>query len=54
MYLTLDQEPMLNYVERRSIKCYDHVVRMQDYRKPEQAMEARREKRRGRGRPRRT
>jgi hypothetical protein len=27
---------------------------MQDYRKPKQAMEARREKRRGRGRPRRT
>jgi hypothetical protein len=29
------------------------VVRMQDYRKPKQAMETRREKRRGRGRPRR-
>jgi hypothetical protein len=27
---------------------------MRDYRKPKQAMEARREKRRGRGRPRRT
>jgi hypothetical protein len=27
---------------------------MQDYRKPKQAMKARREKRRGRGRPRRT
>jgi hypothetical protein len=27
---------------------------MQDYRKPKQAMEARREKRRGRGRPRNT
>jgi hypothetical protein len=27
---------------------------MQDYRKPKQATEARREKRRGRGRPRRT
>jgi hypothetical protein len=27
---------------------------MQDYRKPKQAMEARREKRRGRGRPRKT
>jgi hypothetical protein len=27
---------------------------MQDYRKPEQAMEARREERRGRGRPRKT
>jgi hypothetical protein len=27
---------------------------MQNYRKPEQAMEARREKRRGRGRPRKT
>jgi hypothetical protein len=30
------------------------VVRIQDYRKPKQAMEARREKRRGRGRPRKT
>jgi hypothetical protein len=30
------------------------VVRTQDYRKPKQAMEARREKRRGSGRPRRT
>jgi hypothetical protein len=51
---TLDQEPILNYIERRSIKWYGHVVRMQDYRKLKQAMEARREKRRGRGRPRRT
>jgi hypothetical protein len=50
----LDQEPILNYIERRSIKWYGHVVRMQDYRKPKQAMEARREKIRGRGRPRRT
>ena len=39
---TLDQEPVLNYVERRSIQWYGHVVRMQDYRKPKQAMEARR------------
>jgi hypothetical protein len=30
------------------------VVRIQDHRKPKQAMEVRREKRRGRGRPRRT
>jgi hypothetical protein len=51
---TLDQEPILNYIERRSIQWYGHVVRMQDYRKPKQAMEARREKRRGRGRPRKT
>ena len=51
---TLNQEPILNYIERRSIQWYGHVVRMQDYRKPKQAMEARREKRRGRGRPRRT
>jgi hypothetical protein len=51
---TLDQEPILNYIERRSIKWYGHEVRMQGYRKPKQAMEARREKRRGRGRPRRT
>ena len=50
---TLDQEPILNYIER-SIKWYGHVVRMQDYRKPKQAMVARRERRRGRGRPRRT
>jgi hypothetical protein len=50
---TSDQEPFLNYIERRSIKWYGHVLRMQDYRKPKQAMEARREKR-GRGRPRKT
>ena len=51
---TLDQETILNYIKRRSIKWYGHVVRMQGYRKPKQSMEARREKRRGRGRPRRT
>jgi hypothetical protein len=50
----LNQEPILNYIERRSIQWYGHVVRMQDYRKPKQTMEARREKRRGRGRLRRT
>ena len=37
---TLDQEPILNYTER-SIQWYGHVVRMQDYRKLKQAMEAR-------------
>jgi hypothetical protein len=47
---TSDQEPILNYIERRSIQWYGHVVRMQDYRKPKQAMEARR----GTGRPRKT
>ena len=51
---TLHQELILNYIERRSIKWYGHVVRMQDYRKPKQALEAIREKRRDRGRPRRT
>jgi hypothetical protein len=51
---TSDQETILNYIEGRSIKWYGRVVRMQDYRKPEQAMEARREKRRGRGRPKKT
>ena len=50
----LDQEPILNRIEKRSIQWYGHVVRMQDYGKPEQAMEARREKRRGRRRPRKT
>jgi hypothetical protein len=35
---TLDQETILNYIERRSTKWYGHVVRMQDYRKPKQAM----------------
>jgi hypothetical protein len=50
---TLDQEPILNYIERRSIKLYDHVLRMQDYRKPKQAMEARKEKR-GRGKSRKS
>jgi predicted transcriptional regulator len=34
-----------------SIQWYGHVVRMQDYRKPRQAIEARKEKRRGKGRP---
>jgi hypothetical protein len=48
---TLNQEPILNYIERRSIQWYGHAIRMQDYRKPKQAMEGRREKRRGRGRP---
>jgi hypothetical protein len=51
---TLNQEPILNYIERRSIKWYGHVLRIQYYRKPKQAMEARRGKRRGIGRPRRT
>jgi hypothetical protein len=46
---TLDQEPILNCIKRRSIQWYGHVVRMQDYRK--QAMETKREKRGGRGRP---
>jgi hypothetical protein len=41
---TLDQEPILNYIEGSG------MVRMQDYRKPKQAMEARREKSRGTGR----
>jgi hypothetical protein len=50
----IKQEPILNYIERRSIKWYGHVVRMQDYRKSKEAVEAGREKRRGRGRPRRT
>jgi hypothetical protein len=50
----LNQEPILNYIERRSVQWYGHVVRMQDYRKPKHAMKARREKRIGRGRPRRT
>jgi hypothetical protein len=49
---TLNQEPILNYIERRNIQWYGHVVRMREYRKPKQAMEARREKSRGRGRPR--
>jgi hypothetical protein len=51
---TLVQEPILNYTERRSIQWYGYVVRMQEYRTPKQAVEARREKRRGRGIPRRT
>jgi hypothetical protein len=51
---SLNQEPVLNYIEKRSIQWYGRVVRMQDYRKPKQAMEARWEKGRGRGRPWRT
>jgi hypothetical protein len=47
----LNQQPILNYIERTSIQCYGHVVRMQDCRKLKQAMEARREKSRGRERP---
>jgi hypothetical protein len=50
----LDHEPILNYTERSSVQWYGQVVRMQDYRKPKQAMEARRKKRTGRGRPRKT
>jgi hypothetical protein len=41
------------YIER-SIQWYGHVVNMQDYRQPKQVVEARREKRKGRKRPRRT
>jgi hypothetical protein len=50
----LNQEPILSYIERRSIQRYGQVVRMQDYRKQKQAMEARRERRRDTERPRRT
>jgi hypothetical protein len=50
----LNQETILNYIERRCIQWYGHVVRMQDYRKPKPAMEARRERRRDTERPRRT
>jgi hypothetical protein len=31
---TLNLEPILNYIERRNIQWYGHVVRMQDYGKP--------------------
>jgi hypothetical protein len=31
---TLNQEPILNYTQRRSIQWYGRVVRMQGYRKP--------------------
>jgi hypothetical protein len=48
----LNQEPILNYIDRRSILWYGHVVRIQDYRKPKQAMEANKEKKRDKGRPR--
>jgi hypothetical protein len=48
----INQEPILNYIERRSVQWYGHVLRMQDYRKPKQAMEAKRKERRGRGRAR--
>jgi hypothetical protein len=51
---TLDQEPILNYIERKSIQWYGHVARMQDCRKPKQAMETRRGKGSSRGRPRKT
>jgi hypothetical protein len=30
----LVEEPILNYLERRSIQWYGHMVRMHDYRKP--------------------
>jgi hypothetical protein len=41
---TLDQELILNYIERRSIKWYGHVVRMQDYRKPKTCYGGQKEK----------
>jgi hypothetical protein len=43
----LDQEPILNYIERRSTQWYGHVIRMQDYRKPKYAMEAIRKSKKG-------
>jgi hypothetical protein len=51
---TSDQEPILNYIERRSIKWYGHVVRMQDYRKQNRIWRPEGRKRISRGRPRRT
>jgi hypothetical protein len=53
-FFIIKESRILNYIERRSIQWYSHVVRMQDYRKPKQAMEARRKKRRGTGRPKKT
>ena len=50
----LNQEPILNYIERRSIEWYGHEERMEVYRKPKQAMDGRRKKRRGRRRTRKT
>jgi hypothetical protein len=50
----LGQEGIENRLVKRKLKWYGHVVRMGEERKPKQFLEARREGRRPRGRPRKS
>jgi hypothetical protein len=46
------QESLIDGIERRKPRCYGHLVRMAEDRKPRQILKARIEGKRGRGRPR--
>jgi hypothetical protein len=50
----LRQEGIENRLVKRQLKWYGHVVRVGEERKPKQILEARREGRRPRGRPRKS
>jgi hypothetical protein len=48
----LKQESLIDGIERRKLRWYEHLVRMAEDRKPRRILEARIEGKRGRGRPR--
>jgi hypothetical protein len=48
----LEQESLIDGIERRKLRWYRHLVRMAEDRKPRQILEARIEGKRERGRPR--
>ena len=57
LWLYKNSDPLEIYeasrgIERRKLRWYGHLVRMAEDRKPRQILEARREGKRGRGRPR--
>jgi hypothetical protein len=45
-------ESLIDGIERRKLRWYGHLVRMEEDRKPRQILETRIEGKRGRGRPR--